>query len=68
MTRKRPYRKSRDKQLMVCENCGNCTYTGEGDYVCMADHRCPIWVKEDWQPTSEYFFCGGEKWEESESA
>lgn len=69
MTRKRPYGKTRGikhKNAMFCENCGNCEYVGEGDYVCMADSRCPVWVKEDWQSTSEYFFCGGKKWREGD--
>lgn len=56
----------RRKCGLSCETCANCSYTGEGDYVCMLD--IPVWVVEDWVPTSEYFFCGGEEWEVSDYA
>lgn len=64
MAKKRRFRKDRRKEVKVCENCDHCTYLGEGDFACMEDASDAVMVKEEWVPTSDYFHCGGEKWEE----
>ena len=49
-----------NKPAKTCVNCEFCEYVGEGDFVCMLD--IPVWIQEDWIPTSEYFFCEGKEW------
>ena len=66
MARKHVKGKAARKHMMLCENCGNCTYLGEGDFACMADESDAVMVKEEWVPTESYFHCGGKKWEEGD--
>lgn len=39
-----------------CYMCENCTYVGEGGYMC--ENSLDI-VVEDWAPTDEFFSCEG---------
>lgn len=44
-----------------CDNCGECTYVGDGGYWCM--EHCKL-VMDDFEPTEDYFVCGGKSWEQ----
>lgn len=44
----------------ICQNCGNACYIGEGDTACMAEE--PRIVLDDWNTTSDYMWCLGDKW------
>lgn len=40
------------------ERCDHFCYIGEGDTIC--DKVCPPkWILEDWNPTKDFFWCGG---------
>ena len=39
-----------------CEQCDECQYIGEGDFVCMK-YQFPSLVKTDWLPTDFYNNC-----------
>lgn len=45
------------KNEPCCMNCEHCVYIGEGDSICDADE--PFLILDDWDPTDEYFACGG---------
>jgi hypothetical protein len=38
--------------------CENCLYIGEGDYMCDTNNEIVI---EEWQPTEDYYYCGGKE-------
>lgn len=46
--------------LPECDNCGHCTYLGEGDYVCGVGE--PVLVIDEWHPTEAYLACEGKSW------
>lgn len=48
-----------EEDLILCnpDICDNCIYIGEGDSIC--DVEDPILVLEDWEPTDDFFWCGG---------
>lgn len=40
-----------------CEYCANCTYIGDGDYICDAGiTNLPL---VDYQPSEDYYWCKG---------
>ena len=41
-----------------CINCENCIPIGEGDHICTELDE-PILVIEEYEPTDDYFACGG---------
>lgn len=43
---------------MCGENCENCVYVGEGDFVCLLTHEL---VLEDFAPTDNFNCCGDYK-------
>lgn len=47
-----------------CMNCANCIYIGEGDSICDALDE-PVLVLSDFEPTDDYFCCGGSEYEEN---
>lgn len=48
-----------------CETCDNLIAVGEGGHICYevrgADGN-PIMPIDDYQPTEEYYLCGGKTW------
>lgn len=61
-------RRETRKESKSCDNCGNCLYICEGDYVCMAGADCmageePVIIKEEHIPNENFYYCGGELWE-----
>ena len=46
--------------MINCHNCNNCTYIGEGDYIC--DMTTEVVISE-WQPTEDYYSCEGKDFE-----
>lgn len=48
----------------MCQNCEHCIYLCEGDFICDMDE--PTLIMEDWQPTEDYYNCGGIDFEEQE--
>ena len=46
--------------MLNCHNCENCTYIGEGDYMCGMSNEIVI---SDWQPTEDYYTCEGREFE-----
>jgi hypothetical protein len=59
---KKPSRDSRDKG---CENCADCSYIGEGDFVCINDESKVVLVISSFVPTGDYMKCGGKGWSEA---
>lgn len=53
--------KNKTKKIeKCCENCGQLIALGEGDHMCGACAICiPI---SNYEPTSDYFRCGGKLW------
>ena len=51
-------RRKTKKEIKCCHMCEYCLYIGEGDYMC--DTNTDI-VIEEWQPTEDYYSCGGKK-------
>lgn len=47
------------KKKIYCDECPECTYVGEGDFVCMNNE--PFYVKIDWIPTEDYCKCNFEE-------
>ncbi len=43
-----------------CDNCGNCIYLGEGDYICSEND---VIVMEDHSPNDNYNYCNACDWE-----
>ena len=52
------------KNAKMCQNCEHCIYLCEGDFICDMDE--PTLIMEDWQPTEDYYNCGGVDFEEQE--
>lgn len=52
---------------MCCLTCANCIPVGEGDHVCFEASDTPILVIANYEPTDEYFACGGSEYEGGES-
>jgi hypothetical protein len=48
----------------MCQNCEHCIYLCEGDFICDMDE--PTLIIEEWQPTKDYYNCGGVDFEEQE--
>lgn len=47
----------------ACTNCGEACAIGEGAFVCSAYNRVPVViVMDEYQPTEEFFKCGGKRW------
>lgn len=48
-----------EEDLILCspDVCDHCIYIGEGDSIC--DIEDPKIVLDDWEPTDDYFWCGG---------
>ena len=45
-----------------CETCANLLCVGEGDHICEEDPtKMPV---SGYEPTDEYFWCGGKEWRE----
>ena len=51
-----------NKKIKVCDQCVNCQYIGEGDFICTLEE--PVLVMEDFCPTDEFMYCGEEGFEE----
>ena len=47
-----------------CVTCANFMPIGEGDHICTGFSSEPVLVMEDYEPTDEYFICGGSCYEE----
>ena len=58
----KPKKKRKGKRCGSCDNCFNCAYIGEGDFICPAEE--PVMVQSDWEPTEDYFYCGGSMYED----
>ena len=43
-----------------CYNCNNCTYIGEGDYICDMTND---FVISEFEPTEEFYQCEGKDFE-----
>lgn len=41
-----------------CYFCDNCTYIGDGGYMCDVDNSIVI---DDWEPTEDFFSCFGKE-------
>lgn len=48
------------EEFKICSNCANCTYIGEGDYLC--DSNMVI-VMEEHFPNDNYNYCNEVDWE-----
>lgn len=48
-----------------CINCENCIPIGEGDHVCFEASEDPILVLDEYEPTDDYFACGGSSYVEN---
>lgn len=56
--------KRRQKQdERICQNCDNCMYDGDGGYWCLEMSKL---VMDDFEPTDDYFCCGGKMWAEGD--
>lgn len=56
--------KRRQKQdERICQNGDNCTYDGDGGYWCLEMSKL---VMDDFEPTDDYFCCGGKMWAEGD--
>lgn len=53
--------KKKKKACKYCESCANFLPIGEGDHVCQENMSI---VVSEYEPTEDYFQCGGKKWEE----
>lgn len=51
---------------MCCLTCENCIPIGEGDHVCFEALDDPVLVLEDYEPTDNYFACGGSEYDGGE--
>lgn len=56
----------KSKHKKCCENCDNLIAIGEGDHICYEmrknDEEPCIMPISNYQPTDEYYMCGGSKW------
>lgn len=55
-------RKKQKEQPKICNTCANCTYIGDGAFICIADE--PILVMEDYIPNENFCACNECDWEE----
>lgn len=55
-------KKKNIKTPKMCENCVNCQYIGEGDFICDLDSP-PCLVMSDFCPTEDFMYCGGADYE-----
>lgn len=53
--------KEKKKVYKCCETCMNFLPIGEGDHICEENL---LMVVSGYEPTEDYFQCGGRKWEE----
>lgn len=53
--------KKKKKINKCCETCGQFLPIGEGDHIC---EESLLMVVSGYEPTEDYFQCGGRKWEE----
>ena len=56
--------KRKRNQNKCCETCDNLVAIGEGDHICYECGAMPIMPICEYQPTEDYFKCGGKRWEE----
>ena len=59
---KKKKKKKKKNKPKMCDQCSNCTYIGEGDFVCILEE--PVLVMEDFCPNENYMYCGGADYEE----
>lgn len=59
----RQIRKSMKNVQRACETCSNVVYCGVGSYFCMESKEGTMRVIDDWEPTEDYLWCGGRKYE-----
>lgn len=59
------YRKNKRKKKRKgdCTTCFNANYCGEGCYICLEDVEPKI-VMDEFQPTQDFNWCCGRKYEE----
>lgn len=57
---KKHKKKKNSKFQKRCENCGNCLYICEGDYLC--DEMGEVVISDYNEPTSDYMACDGKEW------
>ena len=62
LSKKRKVLKVKVKEEKCCHNCTHCLYVGEGDSVCDEDYTL---VLDDWEPTDDYYNCGGKNFEQN---
>ena len=48
---------------MNCETCINMIAIGGGDHICLECDDKPILITDDYEPTDDYYKCGGDKYE-----
>lgn len=53
----------KNKTIIICENCMNCMYEGNGDMYC-DEHNEFALVYEDFCPTDDYLWCNKKKFVE----
>lgn len=56
--------KKKKKVCKCCETCVNFLPIGEGDHICEEDPT--IMPVSGYEPTEDYFQCGGRKWKEKQ--
>lgn len=59
---KKTNKKDKEENIKTCENCINCIYIGEGDFICDVDSP-PKVILTDFTPTDEYWYCNGTDYE-----
>ena len=48
-------KKKKNNRPETCEQCENCVYIGEGDFICTLES--PIIIMEDFCPNENYMYC-----------
>ena len=56
-------KRHKNKTVVTCENCINCTYVENGDMYC-DEHERFAFVYDEFCPTDNYMWCNGKKFTE----
>ena len=61
--RRRSSGRHREKFGRYCDPtiCPDCTYIGEGDFICQKDAAVAAIVVADWEPTEDFRQCARER-------
>lgn len=57
MKKRKRYQPKEKPRMCDPGMCDNCTYIGDGDFICDRGPGEPVLVVEDWEPNENYFMC-----------